>query len=149
MIQLFLIISFFLEIVFYNLFSYQYITFLFFFISLILIYPKLISDRYKYCLILSICGFIYDICITSIISIDAILFPIMGLINIFYHKNFNNHFFNNIIFINAIIIIYRLLFNFFFIIIDMSTFNFFYNLHIILVFNSIYYIICYILLKKR
>ena len=149
MIQLFLLISFFLEIIFYNLFSYQYVSFLFFFISLIIIYPKLINDKYKYYILLLLCGFIYDICITNIISIDAILFPIMGFINIFYHKNFNNHFFNNIIFINVIIIIYRILFNFFFMMIDMSNFNFFYNLHIILAINSIYYIICYLLLKKR
>ena len=146
--MIFLVFNFFLELIFNRLFNSS----LFFLVSLMALYPKIINEQKKYFLILFISGFIYDISITNIISINAILFLFIGFVNIIYTKNINDKLINNLIFLNAMLILYRILLYLFFIIVEISSFNicnFFSNLPQVLIINSIYYIILFMILKKK
>ena len=148
---IFLIINFFLEMFFGRLFSYQNINALFFLVSLILIYPILTNSKKQYFYILFISGFIYDIVITNIISINSLLFLLIGYINTLYVQNFNDKFINNFVFLNLILILYKALLYIFMIMVEISNFNilnFACNLLITLLINSIYYIFISIFIRK-
>lgn len=148
---IFLIINFFLEMFFGRLFSYQNINALFFLVSLILIYPILTNSKKQYFYILFISGFIYDIVITNIISINSLLFLLIGYINTLYVQNFNDKFINNFVFLNLILILYKALLYIFMIMVEISSFNilnFACNLLITLLINSIYYIFISIFIRK-
>ena len=148
---IFLIINFFIEIFFNRLFNYQNINALFFLVSLISIYPKIDTNKHHYYNVLFVSGFIYDITVTNIISINSLLFLLIGFISALYVKNFNDKLINNLVFLNIILILYKLLLYLFMIMVEISVFNiynFIYNLLITLLINSIYYIFLFMFTKK-
>ena len=146
--MLFVVINYFFEMVFNRLFNLQT---LFFLVSLIYLYPKVINDRKKYFIILFVSGFIYDITITNIISINSLLFLLIGYINTIYNQNFNDKLINNVIFLNLMLILYHILLYIFFVMVEISSFSIckcFNALLLILLINSIYYVLLFIFVKK-
>ena len=146
--MLFVVINYFFEMVFNRLFNLQT---LFFLVSLIYLYPKVINDRKKYFIILFVSGFIYDITITNIISINSLLFLLIGYINTIYNQNFNDKLINNVIFLNLMLILYHILLYIFFVMVEISSFSIckcFNALLPILLINSIYYVLLFIFVKK-
>ena len=134
-----------------RLFNYQNISALFFLISLILIYPKIVSSKKHYFILLFLSGFIYDIVITNIISINSLLLLLIGYINTLYVRNFNDKLINNLVFLNLMIVLYKILLYLFMIMVEISSFNIFnftYGLLMTLIINSIYYIFIFLYVRK-
>ena len=134
-----------------RLFNYHNISTLFFLISLISLYPKIDNSRKHYFILLFISGFIYDIVITNIISINSLLFLLIGFINTLYVKNFNDKLINNLVFLNLMMFLYKILLYLFMIMVEISSFNiisFTYGLLMSLMINSIYYIFIFIYVRR-
>lgn len=82
---------------------------LFALISIIIIYPFMYKDIFKYLKYVAIIGIIYDIVYTNTFFLNMIVFTFIGMIIIQLNKLIKNNFFNNIIVTIICIICYRLI----------------------------------------
>lgn len=147
----YLIISFFSEICFNKLFTNNLLIPLFFLVSLILIYQEYNIDFKTYIISLILLGIFYDIVCTNTSYIDAILYVIIGCLNIIYVKNFRNLSIVNGIFLTSVLAIYQFLLYLFFVVLGLSSFSFYILITLILkslIINILYYYLSLFILNK-
>ena len=148
----YLIFSFFFENIFNLLFNLHYIIPLFFLISLLIYYQVKKPDYIKYLVSLIALGFIYDMVYTDV-YINALLFFVIGCLEILYDKYINNNFLENVIFTIIILIIYELLYYLIYIMLGLNNFNgivYLKQIIYVIPINIVYYLLSrYILGKFR
>lgn len=155
MIGLILIVSFILDWIFTNIFSYQYnnlslFTPLITIVSLFLIYPLFKKNKNRYFITLFIVGIIYDLLFTNLIIINRFLFLLIGYISKYIHDNFKLNILTITISIIVIISIYETSLLLIFVILRMYNFSItdlLYKITHSLLLNILYGIIGYYILS--
>lgn len=145
-----LIISFYLENIFFNSINCNFLIPLFILMSFVIIYPYMYSSKKKYLISILIIGIIYDITYTDTLFLNSLLFLLIGYFIIIMNKYINNNLINTLLIDLLVIIIYRVaiyLFLVFVNYINRNTNDLFISITNSLLINIIYSVILYELLK--
>ena len=149
MIYILITLSFLLESVVSNIVPINsFLTPLFVFTSLIILYPYFKNKRLNYIITFAICGLIYDVCFTDLIFINTICFSICGIISILCYNYFKYNIYSSNILNILNIIIYRIINYLILIIISYMSFNSFILLKGIynsIIINIIYGVFIYLI----